>query len=104
MSARLTPQREAEMTAGRRADLLVMLLHGGAATNSIATYVVDALVTAVRAERDEARAELVKRGLRAIHALKSPAPDGSQHYRSGWDDGLEAAIDAVREMVEGATS
>lgn len=38
---------------------------------------------------------------RAIHALKSPAPDGSRHYQSGWDDGLEAAIDAVRDGVEG---
>ncbi|WP_228994355.1 hypothetical protein [Streptomyces sp. DH8] len=39
---------------------------------------------------------------RAIHALKSPAPDGSRHYQSGWGDGLEAAIDAARDGVEGA--
>ncbi|MEU2996887.1 hypothetical protein ABZ684_04820 [Streptomyces sp. NPDC006995] len=38
---------------------------------------------------------------RAIHALKSPVPDGSQHYRSGWDDGLEAAMDAARDALEG---
>ncbi|MEU0098240.1 cell division protein ZapB [Streptomyces sp. NPDC006267] len=39
--------------------------------------------------------------IRAIHALKSPTPDGSRHYQSGWDDGLEAAIDAARDSVEG---
>ncbi|WP_434744641.1 hypothetical protein [Streptomyces sp. A-14] len=38
---------------------------------------------------------------RAIHALKSPTPDGSPYYQSGWDDGLEAAIDAARDGVEG---
>lgn len=38
---------------------------------------------------------------RAIHALKSPTPDGSRHYQSGWDDGLEAAIDAARDALEG---
>ncbi|MEU1450591.1 hypothetical protein, partial [Streptomyces mirabilis] len=31
--------------------------------------------------------------------LKSPPPPGSQHYRSGWDDGLEAAMDAARDAV-----
>lgn len=36
---------------------------------------------------------------RAIFALKSPPPPGSQHYRSGWDDGLEAAIDAARDVL-----
>jgi hypothetical protein len=44
--------------------------------------------------------ELIKRLTRAIFALKSPPPDGSDHYRSGWDDGLEAAMDAVREELE----
>ncbi|MFE2973355.1 hypothetical protein [Streptomyces sp. NPDC059258] len=38
---------------------------------------------------------------RAIHALKSPTPDGSPYYQSGWDDGLEAAIDAARDALEG---
>lgn len=37
-----------------------------------------------------------KRIVRAIFGLKSPPPAGSQHYRSGWDDGLEAAIDAAK--------
>lgn len=43
--------------------------------------------------------ELAKHVTRAIFALKSPAPPGSEHYRSGWDDGLEAAIDAARDAV-----
>lgn len=43
--------------------------------------------------------ELAKCVTRAIWALKSPPPPGSQHYRSGWDDGLEAAIDAARDEV-----
>lgn len=29
----------------------------------------------------------------------SPTPAGSPHYRSGWDDGLEAAIDAARAAL-----
>lgn len=41
----------------------------------------------------------LRAAVRAIHALKSPTPDGSRHYRSGWDDGLEAAMDAVRGMA-----
>ncbi|MFD9222050.1 hypothetical protein ACFWDI_19010 [Streptomyces sp. NPDC060064] len=48
--------------------------------------------------------EVKRRVTRAIHALKSPAPDGSEHYRSGWDDGLEAAIDAARDCLEGGAS
>ncbi len=40
-----------------------------------------------------------KRIVRAIFGLKSPPPAGSQHYRSGWDDGLEAAIDAAQNAV-----
>lgn len=55
-------------------------------------------LVAVRAERDE----LAKRVTRAIFALKSPPPPGSQHYRSGWDDGLDAAIDAARAAIEEA--
>ncbi|MFI2081487.1 hypothetical protein ACH43Y_14205 [Streptomyces rubiginosohelvolus] len=43
-------------------------------------------------------ADQLRAAVRAIHALKSPTPDGSPHYRSGWDDGLEAAMDAVRGM------
>lgn len=37
---------------------------------------------------------------RAIFALKTPSPDGSKHYQSGWDDGLEAAIDAVARVFD----
>lgn len=46
-------------------------------------------------------ADLKSRVTRAIHALKSPEPDGSQHYRSGWDDGVDAAIDAARDALDG---
>jgi hypothetical protein len=48
---------------------------------------------------DRAADELAKTVTRAIFALKSPAPPGSEHYRAGWDDGLEAAIDAARDAV-----
>jgi hypothetical protein len=51
----------------------------------------------VKAERDE----LKKRVTHAVHALKTPAPSGSQHYRSGWDDGVDAAIDAARDAFDG---
>ncbi|WP_329308352.1 hypothetical protein [Streptomyces microflavus] len=46
-------------------------------------------------------AAIQQAAIRAIHALKSPTPDGSRHYQSGWDDGLEAAIDAARDGIEG---
>jgi hypothetical protein len=46
-----------------------------------------------------APAELAKHVTRAIFALKTPSPDGSKHYQSGWDDGLEAAMDAARDAV-----
>jgi hypothetical protein len=46
----------------RRDDLMVMLLHGGAATNAIARHVVDAFAAEVRAEmaaeRDALQARL----------------------------------------------
>lgn len=40
-----------------------------------------------------------RRIVRAIFGLNSPLPAGSQHYRSGWSDGLDAAIDAVKSAV-----
>lgn len=43
--------------------------------------------------------ELAKHVTRSIFALKTPSPDGSTHYQSGWDDGLEAAMDAARDAV-----
>jgi hypothetical protein len=43
--------------------------------------------------------EEIKRITRAIYALKSPPPAGSEHYRAGWDDALDAAIDAVRDIA-----
>jgi len=48
---------------------------------------------------DETAEAAAKTVTRAIYALKSLPPPGSQHYRSGWDDGLEAAIDAARDAV-----
>lgn len=53
-------------------------------------------VDTVLAELPAAMAQHVAR---AIFALKSPLPAGSEHYRSGWDDGLEAAMDAARDAV-----
>ncbi|MFE9736189.1 hypothetical protein ACFYO9_37685 [Streptomyces sp. NPDC005863] len=50
------------------------------------------------------RDELKQRIARAIYALKSPAPSGSEHYRSGWDNGLEASIDAARTAVDEGAS
>ncbi|MFD5491559.1 hypothetical protein ACFWH4_01120 [Streptomyces sp. NPDC127091] len=63
---------------------------------------IDALADAVLAvlpQPADRAAGVAKRVTRAIFALKSPAPAGSEHYRSGWDDGLEAAIDAARDEV-----
>lgn len=51
------------------------------------------------AASDLAAEDLAKHVARAIFALKRPAPPGSEHYRSGWDDGLEAAMDAARDAV-----
>lgn len=36
---------------------------------------------------------------RALFALKMLSPDGSKHYQSGWDDGVEAAMDTARKAV-----
>lgn len=58
-----------------------------------------ALLAVLPEPTDRAAEELAKHVARAIWALKSPAPSGSQHYRSGWDDGLEAAMDAARDAV-----
>jgi len=41
---------------------------------------------------------------RAIYALKTPPPTGSEHYRSGWDTGLEAAADTACDAVLAATA
>ncbi|MFF1499722.1 hypothetical protein ACFVZR_07560 [Streptomyces sp. NPDC058316] len=47
-------------------------------------------------------ADELRAAVRAIHALKFPPPDGSQHYQAGWDAGLEAAIEAVQDAFEQA--
>lgn len=44
--------------------------------------------------------ELKQAMTRAIFALKSPPPDGSKHYQSGYDDGIEAAIEAISGPFE----
>lgn len=59
----------------------------------------DAVLAVLPAPADRAAEELAKHVARAIFALKSPTPPGSEHYRSGWDDGLEAAMDAARDAV-----
>jgi hypothetical protein len=58
-----------------------------------------ALAAVLPAPADRSAEELAKRVTRAIFALKSPAPSGSEHYRAGWDDCLEAAMDAARDAV-----
>lgn len=58
------------------AALRLALTNGGDFADTVATYVV-----------------------RSLFALKSPVPDGSKHYRSGWDDGVEAAMDAAKTAV-----
>lgn len=40
--------------------------------------------------------------VRSLFALKVPSPDGSKHYQSGWDDGVEAAMDAAKKAVMAA--
>ena len=39
---------------------------------------------------------------RAIFALKDPMPPGSGHWQAGFDDGLDAAIDAVARVFDTA--
>lgn len=43
--------------------------------------------------------DLTRYLVRSVFALKTPSPDGSKHYQSGWDDGLEAAMDAIRQAI-----
>ena len=61
--------------------------------------VADAVLAALPAPADRAAEGLAKHVVRAIFALKSPTPPGSEHYRAGWDDGVEAAMDAARDAV-----
>ena len=62
-------------------------------------HLADVALAVLPAAADRAAEELAKHVARAIWALKTPPPPGSQHYRSGWDDGLEAAIDAARDAL-----
>lgn len=43
--------------------------------------------------------ELAQHVTRSIFALKTPSPSGSGHYQSGWDDGLEAAMDTAKDAI-----
>jgi len=78
------------------------LLDGGQDTGvrlgETRTYAASAVPVAAP-PTEQAAEELAKHVTRAIFALKSPAPPGSQHYRSGWDDGLEASMDAARDAL-----
>jgi|SRR5688500_3618657 len=67
------------------------------ARGNLAAY--DAGPDAVLPAPADRAADVAQHVTRAIFALKSPAPAGSEHYRSGWDDGLEAAMDATRHAV-----
>lgn len=61
--------------------------------------VLATVVVPVSSPPADQTADLVKHVTRSIFALKTPSPDGSKHYQSGWDDGLEAAIDAARDAL-----
>jgi hypothetical protein len=58
------------------AALRLSLTEGGDFANAVAVHVV-----------------------RSLFALKDPKPDGSEHYRSGWDDALEAAMDVAKSAA-----
>lgn len=47
--------------------------------------------------------EQVRDVRRALYRLKSPLPSGSEHYRSGFDDGVEASIAKVEGMEAAPT-
>jgi hypothetical protein len=51
----------------------------------------------------EAEADIRKtfadRAVKAIWAMNSPEVPGSEHYRSGWADGLEAAMVTLRRLI-----
>lgn len=100
MTDRLTPEREAATTADRRADLLLMLLHGGAATNSIAAHVVDALIEAVRAESaaENTRLERKVAGLTAEQERDDAEYAKAIRERDRARSALREAADQVAEL------
>lgn len=103
MTARLSPQREAETAAELREALIGFCLV--ALPNEVgfekAGRLADRFEAAVRAESATGRDELKQRVTRAIYALPSPSPSSSEHHRSGWDVGLEASVDAARTALDG---
>jgi hypothetical protein len=64
------------LSSAALAALRLALTQGGDFADAVAVYVV-----------------------RSLFALKDPKPDGSKHYRSGWDDGLEAAMNTAKSAV-----
>ena len=68
-------------------------------TPAVVSAIRAALEPAAQSPAGRAAEEVAKHVTRAIFALKTPSPDGSTHYQSGWDDGLEAAMDAARDAV-----
>lgn len=60
---------------------------------------IDALAAGASPVELVAPEALAKHVVQSIFALKTPSPDGSKRYQSGWDDGLEAAMDAARDAI-----
>ncbi|WP_189984581.1 hypothetical protein [Streptomyces capoamus] len=85
-------------TADDADPMAASLFRDGNGPDEIAAMLA-AVEPAVQSPADRAAEELAKHFAQAIWALKSPPPPGSEHYRSGWDDGLEAAIDAARDVL-----
>ncbi|MGV9756964.1 hypothetical protein ACWDUC_14255 [Streptomyces tricolor] len=83
------PTSESYGTGAEKANALLDALEAEARATGSAT----------QPTADRAAEEVAKHVTRAIFALKTPSPDGSTHYQSGWDDGLEAAMDAARDAV-----
>lgn len=85
----------------RRDDLLVMLLHGGASTNSIARYVVDAFAAEVRAEVLREAADRV-----AARQRRSNDREMARFGKLDHESALErdVVLDVVADLREMASS
>lgn len=44
-----------------------------------------------------------EQAVRDVFALTTQSVEGSEHYRSGWETGLSAAVDRIRETSDGTT-
>ncbi|MGC5534243.1 hypothetical protein [Streptomyces sp. SR-10] len=70
-------------------------------TTTALSYDMRATRPAAQKDADRRNEASVERAAtRAIFALKSPPPDGSAHFQSGWDAGLDAAIEAAQASVK----